>query len=217
MAKTVFTNGLTQIKAAFLNALFAHVHDGTDDDGHAPKVDFFDHIALAANALWVKGVDTAGYVSMSLQHTSGTPAKLELNLPTVFMWGKIALGSYGKSFELTAFNNVKMHGRIRIGTTGVITLLSEYNVGSVAQAPDGTIQITSDSFLDSFTFLPVAGYFTDPSTAAQRLTTVSAIPGLLSTNNANMLLQERDASGSIQSITPGNPPTYETVISFVAL
>ena len=43
MAKTVFTDGNpsleilgTPVMAAFLNLIFNHVHDGEDNDGHAP-------------------------------------------------------------------------------------------------------------------------------------------------------------------------------------
>lgn len=48
MAKTVFSDGVppakgTRVLAAFLNAIFGHVHDGVDADGHAPKVEL-DHI-----------------------------------------------------------------------------------------------------------------------------------------------------------------------------
>ncbi len=45
MAKTVFTDGNpsleilgTPVMAAFLNLIFNHVHDGEDNDGHAPTL-----------------------------------------------------------------------------------------------------------------------------------------------------------------------------------
>jgi hypothetical protein len=44
MAKTNFTDGITAVVAAWLNKVFDHVHDGVDDDGHAPKVHLSDHI-----------------------------------------------------------------------------------------------------------------------------------------------------------------------------
>jgi hypothetical protein len=45
MAKTTFVDNVTRVTAAFLNAIFAHVHDGVDSDGHAAKID----LAAAAN------------------------------------------------------------------------------------------------------------------------------------------------------------------------
>lgn len=47
MAKTIFVNG-TFVQPAFLNSIFqaggGHVHDGSDDDGHAPLVDLTAHV-----------------------------------------------------------------------------------------------------------------------------------------------------------------------------
>ena len=54
MAKTVFTDGNpsleilgTPVMAAFLNSVFAHTHDGEDNDGHAP----------ASLGLWIDSRD----------------------------------------------------------------------------------------------------------------------------------------------------------------
>jgi len=47
MAKTTFIDGVTAVTAAWLNEHFGsagHVHDGVDDDGHAPKVKLKEHI-----------------------------------------------------------------------------------------------------------------------------------------------------------------------------
>lgn len=44
MAKTNFVDGTTAVVAAWLNAVFTHVHDGADEDGSAPKVDLREHI-----------------------------------------------------------------------------------------------------------------------------------------------------------------------------
>jgi hypothetical protein len=47
MALTKFTDGVTTVAAAWLNQVFGdngHVHDGQDDDGHAPKINPKHHI-----------------------------------------------------------------------------------------------------------------------------------------------------------------------------
>lgn len=47
MALTDFVDGKTPVPASWLNAVFGnngHVHDGQDEDGHAPKISFKDHI-----------------------------------------------------------------------------------------------------------------------------------------------------------------------------
>ena len=47
MTKTNFIDGITAVSADWLNRHFGnggHVHDGLDEDGHAPKVDLEDHI-----------------------------------------------------------------------------------------------------------------------------------------------------------------------------
>ena len=43
MPKTNFING-TIVQPAFLNAVFAHAHDGADADGSAAKIDLVEHI-----------------------------------------------------------------------------------------------------------------------------------------------------------------------------
>src|SRR5690554_4892572 len=48
MAKTNFIDGITAVSAAWLNQHFGvggHVHDGQDEDGHAPKIDANGEIA----------------------------------------------------------------------------------------------------------------------------------------------------------------------------
>lgn len=53
MGKTVFNNGDpsmgilgTRVMAEWLNLVFSHVHDGADEDGHAPKIEL-GHLADA--------------------------------------------------------------------------------------------------------------------------------------------------------------------------
>lgn len=38
MAKTFFTDNVTPVVAAWLNQVYTHIHDGLDEDGHAPKI-----------------------------------------------------------------------------------------------------------------------------------------------------------------------------------
>jgi len=72
MAKTIFTDNVSKIYAAFANSIFGtggsggHVHDGVDNDGHCGKVDFFSHIANnVSSGYGVFGVKiTTSYVTV---------------------------------------------------------------------------------------------------------------------------------------------------------
>lgn len=56
MAKTNFIDG-TIVEPEFLNAIFSHDHDGTDDDGHAPKISLLDHVAEISQGTFTFGFD----------------------------------------------------------------------------------------------------------------------------------------------------------------
>lgn len=70
MPKSNFIDGVTSITAAFLNLIFAHVHDGLDQDGSAPKVELENHTDLDFGAATVAGVSQAqGSAAVSLSAT----------------------------------------------------------------------------------------------------------------------------------------------------
>ncbi len=56
MPKTLFENG-ADLLPAFVNAIFGqgaaggHLHDGTDDDGHAPRIHLYNHADLTIQSL----------------------------------------------------------------------------------------------------------------------------------------------------------------------
>jgi len=78
MAKTTFIDGVTAVTAAWLNEHFGggHVHDGLDEDGHAPKVDLQAHVTVGDNAAFVVNADTPSNHEIEYKGLGGAVTKL---------------------------------------------------------------------------------------------------------------------------------------------
>lgn len=68
MAKTNFINGDpsqqivgTVVTAAFLNSIFNHVHDGVDDDGHAPIISQLSFIPSGTKMVFFQAAAPTGW------------------------------------------------------------------------------------------------------------------------------------------------------------
>ena len=74
MPATNFTNGITVVNAGWLDKHFGpagHVHDGIDQDGSAPKVDFYDHVDVGSNGLLTLETNTAAEHRIKHAHAGG--------------------------------------------------------------------------------------------------------------------------------------------------
>jgi hypothetical protein len=80
MAATDFTDGVTRVTAAFLDKIFGtngHVHDGSDADGSAPKIDVEDHIDWFSNADVHRDSDNASECRLLFEHTGAGKTVLQ--------------------------------------------------------------------------------------------------------------------------------------------
>lgn len=106
MGLTNFTDGQTAVVADWLNAVFGdngHVHDGKNEDGHAPKVDLKDHVDYDGDgdgsAEGEMGVttDTASEHEIEHQHT-GSGHSL-FGADRLKALGGILFGKFDSSFD----------------------------------------------------------------------------------------------------------------------
>jgi hypothetical protein len=84
MAKTVFANG-SDVLPAFMNSIMAHVHDGTDADGHAPKVNLYSHTedSVGTFGIQIGSPDLTGTVTGTVSWIKHGRLVL-LQFPTVY-------------------------------------------------------------------------------------------------------------------------------------